>query len=142
MKTKVDDQLERGRVIRGPLATTVNDGLCGLFVLKSPIDRKPLVVLSWPAGLTDDVTAKWDHVAVARKSRTPNWPEMCFVKSLFFDYTETVVQFHPAQSDAIGDKGGLSRSLHLWRNIQGHELPVKMFDGSLSKMVDAMKVHG
>lgn len=40
----------------------------------------------------------WDHVSVSLPNRCPNWPEMCFIKDLFFKEDETVIQFHPKKS--------------------------------------------
>jgi len=69
----------------------------------------------------------WDHVSahvqmlpsggVARTHmsedrRTPTWAEMCFVKSLFFEPEETVMQLHPAASKYINCHPYV---LHLWR---------------------------
>lgn len=54
----------------------------------------------------------WEHVSVSIYSRTPNWGEMDQVKRLFFEDTETVVQYHVPSSDHINDH---PYCLHLWR---------------------------
>ena len=37
---------------------------------------------------------------------------MCFIKDLFFNEDETVVQYHPAKSDYVNNNPYV---LHLWR---------------------------
>ena len=62
----------------------------------------------------------WDHVGVslylppsrALSMRVPTWDEMCFVKDLFFDEEEAVVQFHPPESHYVNLNKWV---LHLWR---------------------------
>ena len=38
----------------------------------------------------------WEHVSISLKTRCPTWPEMCFVKDLFWEKNEAVMQLHPA----------------------------------------------
>jgi len=54
----------------------------------------------------------WSHVSVSLENRCPNWKEMCFIKDLFFDAEECVIQYHPPKSQYINDH---SFVLHLWR---------------------------
>lgn len=54
----------------------------------------------------------WEHVSVSLKNRTPNWKQMCFIKDLFWDETDWVVQFHPAKSEYVNNH---ENCLHLWR---------------------------
>lgn len=54
----------------------------------------------------------WDHVSVSMANRCPNWPEMCFVKALFFRDDETVIQFHPPADLHVNCH---PYCLHLWR---------------------------
>jgi hypothetical protein len=86
-----------------------------------------------------DETIPWEHVSVSvkrivhkkgngRKStkiydlnRCPTWEEMCIVKDLFWDETDTVVQFHPPKSEYVSQH---HYTLHLWRKIgQEFETP-------------------
>ena len=55
----------------------------------------------------------WEHVSVSCKNRAPNWPEMAFVKDLFWAENETVIQFHPPRSVYVNNH---PHCLHLWRN--------------------------
>jgi len=48
------------------------------------------------------------------KMRTPTWKEMCFVKRLFWDGEDEVVQFHPKESEYVNCH---PHTLHLWRPI-------------------------
>lgn len=62
----------------------------------------------------------WDHVSVClrhRKNkafieRTCTWAEMCFLKDFFFEKDETVIQYHPAESNYVNNHPWV---LHLWR---------------------------
>jgi hypothetical protein len=70
----------------------------------------------------------WDHVSVSRSDdQVPTWDDMCKIKDLFFAPEETVVQFHPKQSEYINHHPGC---LHLWRK-QGeeYELPPSIYVG-------------
>lgn len=67
-----------------------------------------------------DCLVDWDHVSVSLSDRCPDWFEMSYVKDLFFDPEETVIQFHPPKSKHINIS---DTCLHLWRHKDGHELP-------------------
>lgn len=54
----------------------------------------------------------WEHVSVSLKHRCPNWREMCFLKGLFWDPEDCVIQYHPPESVYIDDH---PYCLHLWR---------------------------
>jgi hypothetical protein len=64
----------------------------------------------------------WEHVSVSLarsgKARVPNWEEMCFVKNLFWQEEDCVVQFHPPKSEHVSNY----RVLHMWRCL-GQEFP-------------------
>lgn len=63
----------------------------------------------------------WEHVSVSLANRVPTWEELCLVKSLFWNDTETVVQFHPAKPFYVNLHPNV---LHLWRKVgQNAELP-------------------
>lgn len=71
----------------------------------------------------------WDHVSVSpgtnRKNGIPTWEEMCAIKDMFFEKEETVVQYHPAESNYINVR---EDCLHLWRpNTTELPLPPKQF---------------
>jgi len=62
----------------------------------------------------------WDHVSVSLRNRCPNWKEMCFIKSLFWEPEECVIQFHPPESKYINKH---PYCLHLWKP-KNHEIPL------------------
>jgi len=63
----------------------------------------------------------WEHVSVSLdRNRCPTWDEMCFVKSLFWDDDDCVIQFHPPKSDYVNIHKYV---LHLWRPI-GFEIKI------------------
>ena len=64
----------------------------------------------------------WEHVCVtvyphrARPDRSCIWEEMCFIKSLFWEDEQTVMQLHPMKSEYINNH---PHCLHLWRPVKG-----------------------
>jgi hypothetical protein len=87
----------------------------GLFIAQGPCGRELRIIAS--SGEDDGI--EWEHVSVSLPNRCPNWPEMCFVKELFWDDEETVMQLHPPKSEWVNNH---SFCLHLWRP-RGHEIP-------------------
>ncbi len=61
----------------------------------------------------------WEHVSVSLSHRTPNWREMCFIKALFWDGEDVVIQYHPKKSESVNR---YENCLHLWRPV-GQEIP-------------------
>lgn len=64
----------------------------------------------------------WEHVSVSIRKRpmvVPDWFMMDWIKKLFWDSDDVVVQYHPAERDHVNRHPGV---LHLWRPI-GIELP-------------------
>lgn len=99
------------------ISATGIDGGCGTLYLNG-VRAEPLIVV-WSNG------GGWDHVSVSYRKKNPTWDEMCRVKDLFFDETETVIQYHPKKSEYVNIH---KHCLHIWRK-QGAEieLPPKMF---------------
>lgn len=56
----------------------------------------------------------WEHVSVSTRNRPPLWEEMVYVKSLFWDDEDCVVQFHPPKSKYVNN---CENCLHLWRRV-------------------------
>jgi hypothetical protein len=107
-----------------PPRTSPNGATYGLFSVKHNG-----VLLNIVASDADG-EIEWEHVSVHvldpvfRKQRIPNWLEMCFVKELFWDDDEVVVQFHPAKKDWISVHDAV---LHLWRSkTQAFPTPPKV----------------
>lgn len=103
MRKEILSRVQNARVKTGRFASSDTDGNNGLFIFKYK-HRLIKVIASDGAG--------WDHVSVSLKHRCPTWPEMCFIKDLFFDPEETVIQFHPPKSNY---KNFHVYTLHLWR---------------------------
>jgi len=63
----------------------------------------------------------WEHVSVTiNRQRTPTWEIMAYVKDLFWDEEDTVIQFHPPKSQYVNCH---PHCLHLWRPV-GKSLPL------------------
>ena len=61
----------------------------------------------------------WEHVSVTLRNvggpdRLPTWTEMCFVKDIFWDKSDCVVQYHPPETDYVNYS---PYCLHMWRPI-------------------------
>lgn len=58
----------------------------------------------------------WEHVSMELNvNRLPKWSEMCFIKDLFWNEDEEVIQIHPKKSHYVN----LTEALHLWRPVNG-----------------------
>lgn len=117
MKQTVPPELEAARVTVGPMASEPEYGFNGVFVVKRDHRTKFVCLVGTGGG--------WDHVSVRVQARgvpdrLPTWEEMCYVKSMFFDDEEAVVQFHPPKSRYVNIHPYV---LHLWRP-QGDEMPL------------------
>jgi len=98
-------ELEKWRVRKGYFASDASAGMNGAFDITGP-NGKLIVIAS------DGSLAPWEHVLVRHFKRIPTWEEMCFVKELFWDDEEWVVQYHPAKSEYVNNHPHV---LHLWR---------------------------
>ncbi|WP_100065129.1 DUF7694 domain-containing protein [Miniphocaeibacter massiliensis] len=85
------------------------DGLCGH--IKVPKGGTCFIVFSFGGG--------WEHCSVSKKSKTPTWDEMNYIKDIFFKEDETVVQYHPKKSNYVNLH---EHCLHMWRPLED-ELP-------------------
>ena len=60
----------------------------------------------------------WEHVSITIDSkkkkveRCPMWEEMCFIKDLFWDKDDCVIQYHPPKSHYVSMH---HFCLHLWK---------------------------
>lgn len=96
---------EHLRVIVDWAPTEVQTGNDGFFLVPTPNPGGPLRVMSGD-GLG------WEHVSVSCERRTPTWAEMQFVKTLWWDDDQAVMQLHPPQSEWVNNH---DYCLHLWR---------------------------
>lgn len=100
MKKVFPKEIEKYRI--------AGNGFNGAFIIS--IRLKKLKVICSDGG-------GWDHVSVSHPARVPTWKEMCFIKDLFFEPEETVIQYHPPHSKYVNV---CKNALHLWRK-QNHE---------------------
>jgi hypothetical protein len=110
MKKVVTLQLELARVRGGARRSSDKDGINGQFSIRGPLGV--LLAIQASDGV-DPIAEGWEHVSVSTRHRCPTWLEMCFVKDLFFESSECVIQFHPPRSRY---KNVHPYCLHLWRN--------------------------
>lgn len=54
----------------------------------------------------------WEHVSVSLPNRCPTWAEMDYIKSLFWDDTDAVMQLHPPRASWVNNH---PHCLHMWR---------------------------
>jgi len=118
MKPQVPPNIERFRITTGPMRSDRSFGMNGAFVIPYTTNEL-MVIISDQEG--------WDHVSVSLKNRCPNWDEMNFIKRLFFDPEETVIQYHPKESQYVNR---CKTALHMWRRHgQEYELPSQFMVG-------------
>ena len=70
----------------------------------------------------------YEHVSVYKiirlgsqpaQRKIPSWDDMCFIKDMFWDDEDCVIQYHPPKSEYVNNNPFV---LHLWRPI-GVEIP-------------------
>lgn len=101
MRKIVPEILESAGVTSGMYKSNPSYGFNGMFVFK---DRGLAVMASNGLG--------WDHVSVSRHNRCPTWEEMCFIKGMFFEPSENVIQYHPPEDNYVNK---YVYALHMWR---------------------------
>jgi hypothetical protein len=103
-------ELEQWRIRNGDYASSTGNDF-GAFIIPGPNGRDLRIIAS-PGDADESIP--WEHVSVSLPNRCPNWPEMCFVKNLFWEEEETVMQLHPPKSRWINNH---NFCLHLWRPL-------------------------
>ena len=92
---------------------------CGYFEVERTDGDRKYTLRMISSGLQS--RGGWEHVSVSIEDLCPSWDDMCFVKSLFWEPEETVLQFHPAKSDYVNIH---EFCLHLWKQVGAQvELP-------------------
>lgn len=86
----------------------------GVFNVPKKGDIRELKVIASDGAELDP---PYEHVSVTLNtkyitSKTPNWYEMCYVKKLFWDDEDVVIQLHIPSCQAVNVHPGC---LHLWR---------------------------
>lgn len=111
---------ETNRVRRGPVVSDSSYGNNGFFIF--PHYR----INNYEIRCQISDGEGWEHVSVTigkkneSATRNPTWDEMCWVKSMFFNEEECVIEYHPPKSEYVSCH---PFCLHLWRPI-GIELPL------------------
>ena len=121
------------------MASRADWGAYGAFFVQGPCGEELKIVASG-ADPDDRDSAGWEHVSVSTRRRPPNWQEMCFVKDLFWDEEECVIQFHPPKSCYVNNH---QFCLHLWRPTDDHvRLPPSILVGVKDKgVLDERSAH-
>lgn len=106
----------------------------GAFKCESPTRQGyELLIIASPGGVIDDDnggerTINWEHVSVHagfafvgdQRTATPTWDEMDYVKGLFWDAADVVMQLHINDGEKVDTH---KHTLHLWRPTD-REIPV------------------
>jgi len=99
---------EKYRLLKGQYRSTILDGNNGAFSINR---GRTVIYIIASDGLG------WEHVSVhctsENKDRTPTWSEMCFIKDMFWDEEDIVIQFHPPKSEYVNMH---KFTLHMWRS--------------------------
>lgn len=115
---KFSPQVEKYRYRSGPMASNTGEDF-GAFEIPGPHGRTLRVIASSGDA---SVGIEWEHVSVSVSltNRCPNWVEMCFIKDLFWDAEETVMQLHSPRSKWTSNH---PHCLHMWRPLE-QEIPL------------------
>ena len=112
--------LDKYRKVHPSMGKSPNGALFGYFRVR--VGDSTLAVISSGERHERTGVGSWEHVSVSvypLAKRTPTWEEMAEVKKLFWKPEETVVEFHPADSDYVN----VYDCLHLWKPPYALELP-------------------
>jgi hypothetical protein len=102
------------RVRTGLMASDDSFCMMGAFEIPMKSGKKAFVISSDGSG----EGMGWEHVSVSLPNRCPDWNEMCFIKNLFWEEDEVVIQLHPAKSEYVNNH---HFCLHLWRSIEAEQ---------------------
>jgi len=97
------------RVRSGPLGSDDSIGNAGAFFLGNRRSRENNAA---PLKIIASDGEGWEHVSVSLPNRCPTWDEMCYVKGVFWDDDDCVVQFHPPTKEYVNNH---PHCLHMWR---------------------------
>lgn len=123
MRNTLPEIIELARLTTGVLGSEPHSGPNGCFAVAGPRGNVLRIIATDGEDKTSD---GWEHVSVSLMTRTPLWEEMAWVKDMFFEEDETVIQFHPAKRDYVNCH---PFCLHMWRHRDGHTLPPSILVG-------------
>jgi hypothetical protein len=118
-KFRLDKHHRLARKVSPVLIGDSSLGNNGFFIIPHPnIDDYTLSCMISDGGLLND--DQWEHVSITINckdkpvKRCPTWAEMCFIKDLFWNDDETVMQLHPPKADHVNNH---PYCLHLWKPV-------------------------
>jgi hypothetical protein len=111
VRARLSERCERGRIQLPPALFSSRGDNWGAFDL---LDNARPGTMFRIIATTGSDEIPWEHVSVSTRTRCPTWDEMCWVKGLFFEDEEAVVQYHPKKSDYVSYH---AFCLHLWRPL-------------------------
>lgn len=105
------------RVRTGDMGSHDAIGNMGAFVIPCRQTAKGQIVLApkgnyYPLTCIASDQAGWEHVSFRHERRVPTWEEACFIKALFWDPDDCVVQYHPPEENYVNVHANV---LHLWK---------------------------
>lgn len=113
---------EEYRIRAGRLASDHTYGNNGAFMIPAIIHGRLIFAIASDGADWDRCNLPgetWEHVSIhceqGNRARTPVWIEMAAMKNLFWDREDTVVQFHPPESEYVNNH---ESTLHLWRPVR------------------------
>ena len=82
----VNEKIEKYRARKAEILIYGDNGdeYNGVFKIPLPSGETANVIISNGMG--------WEHVSVSLKDRCPRWQEMCYIKDLFWNDDEVVIQ--------------------------------------------------
>ena len=114
---------DKYRIRNGVYRSDASNGNNGAFFVPNRAARQHALSTREHSSVPLKVIASdgegWEHVSVSLPTRCPTWAEMAFIKSVFWDADDCVVQFHPPESEYVNNH---PFCLHLWRPI-GRQIP-------------------
>lgn len=84
------------------------------FVVPSPLARS--CCEDGDLAVFADIFDGWEHVSVSTQHHCPNWDEMAFIKDMFWQPDDCVVQYHPPRPEYVNSH---RFCLHMWRPVSG-----------------------
>lgn len=99
------------RIRTGRTATQNSSGNNGAFWVPNKTGKRGVLA---PLRVIASDGLYWEHVSVSLPERCPSWQEMCFIKHMFWDAEDAVMQLHPPESSYVNNH---PYCLHLWRPV-------------------------
>jgi hypothetical protein len=110
MRHPFPEKVEKARLLNvGSYSSKPGDRF-GAFELIGPRGSRLRIIATDGEG--DPELPVWEHVSVSIGTHCPSWEEMNWVKELFWENEECVMQIHPPKSQY---KNLHPFTLHLWR---------------------------